>query len=49
MKVMDIPAKTYSKGENTIAIKRDGLASGNYILVITDDGSEKNSKLITIQ
>lgn len=49
MKVMDIPEKTYSKGENTITLKRDGLSSGNYILVIKGDGFEKNSKLITIQ
>ena len=49
MKVIDIPEKTYSKGENTIAIKRDGLSSGNYVLVIKGDDFEKNSKLITIQ
>jgi parallel beta-helix repeat protein len=49
IKVVDIPAKKYSKGENTIAIKRDGLAAGNYILVIKGDDFEKNSKLITIE
>lgn len=49
MKVMDIPSKTYSKGENTIAIKRDGLAAGNYVLVIKGDDSGRSSKLITIQ
>lgn len=49
MKVVDIPEKTYSKGENTIAIKRDGLADGNYILVIKGNAFQKNSKLITIQ
>ena len=49
MKVMDIPEKTYSKGENTITLKKDGLASGNYILVIKGDDFQRNSKLITIQ
>jgi parallel beta-helix repeat protein len=49
MKVIDIPAKSYSKGENTITIKRDGLAAGNYVLVLKGDDFEKNSKLITIQ
>jgi hypothetical protein len=46
---MDIPEKTYSKGENTIALKRNGLASGNYILVIKCNDFQRNSKLITIQ
>ncbi|HQE35169.1 MAG TPA: T9SS type A sorting domain-containing protein, partial [Flavobacterium alvei] len=49
MKVMEIPAKTYPNGENTITIKRDGLAAGNYVLVIKGDDSERSSKLITIQ
>lgn len=49
MKVMETTAKTYPNGENTIALKRDGLASGNYILVIKGDDFQKNSKLITIQ
>jgi len=49
MKVIDIPEKTYSKGENTITLKRNGLSAGNYILVIKDDHLQRKSKLITIQ
>jgi hypothetical protein len=47
-KVLDIPEKIYSKGENTITLQRDGLSSGNYILVIKGDNFERNSRLITI-
>jgi hypothetical protein len=49
MKVMNISEKSYSKGENTITLKRSGLSSGNYILVIKGDNFERNSKLITVQ
>lgn len=49
MKVMEIPAKTYPNGENTITVKREGLSAGNYVLLIKGDKIERNSKLITIQ
>ncbi|WP_165932703.1 right-handed parallel beta-helix repeat-containing protein [Flavobacterium cellulosilyticum] len=49
MKVLDIPQKTYSEGENTITLKRDGLSSGNYILVIQGHDFEQTSKKIMVQ
>lgn len=49
MKVMEIPAKTYPNGENTITVNRNGLAAGNYILTFKGDDFERNSKLITVE
>ncbi len=49
MKVLEIPAKIYPNGENTISLKRNGLAAGNYVLVIQGNDFGRNSKLITVE
>ncbi|MEN3323222.1 T9SS type A sorting domain-containing protein [Mariniflexile soesokkakense] len=49
VKVFDIAEKAYSTGKNSIILKRNKLASGNYLLTLKGTDSQINSKLITIQ
>ncbi|WP_194767127.1 right-handed parallel beta-helix repeat-containing protein [Tamlana sp. I1] len=49
IKVFDFNDKTYPAGNNTLTLKRNNLASGNYLLVLKGEDQLRTSKLITIK
>lgn len=48
VKVFDFKETNYKVGKNTLTLKRNSLASGNYLLTVSGSNNLKTSKLITV-
>lgn len=48
VKVFDLTKKAYPAGTNSVTLKRDKLSSGNYLLIVSGEDNQRNSKIISI-